>query len=135
MNPNGKKASDSIYSYPTIEKYNSNATSLTIVDTILYGENGLLSSYFKDSNFYDIICGTGTNYWIASRYTKAIDKTANFGILGMSRNQPTGSLFYYSTGNTMISCYHLAPVIDITNGIHASGGQGTATTPYTLEAE
>lgn len=46
MNPNGKKASDSIYSYPTTEEYNSNATSLTIVDTILYGENGLLSSYF-----------------------------------------------------------------------------------------
>lgn len=135
MNPNGKKASDSIYSYPTTEKYNSNATSLTIVDTILYGENGLLSSYFKDSNFYDIICGTGTNYWIASRYTKAIDKTANFGILGMSGNQQTGALFYYSTGNTMLSCYHLAPVIDITNGIHASGGQGTATNPYTLEAE
>ena len=135
MNPNGKKASDSIYSYPTTEKYDSNATSLTIVDTILYGENGLLSSYFKDSNFYDIICGTGTNYWIASRYTKAIDKTANFGILGMSGNQQTGALFYYSTGNTMLSCYHLAPVIDITNGIHASGGQGTATNPCTLEAE
>ena len=56
MNPNGKKASDSIYSYPTTEKYNSNATSLTIVGTILYGENGLLSSYFKDPNFYDIVC-------------------------------------------------------------------------------
>ena len=95
----------------------------------------MLSSYFKDPNFYDIVCGTGTNYWIASRYTKAIDKTANFGILGMNENIQAGAFFYYSTGNTFFSAYHLAPVIDITNGIHASGGQGTATSPYTLEAE
>ena len=70
MNPNGKSGSDDIYTTlpETSETTGPSKTNLTCTQT--YYEMRSPSSYFDDSNFYSMIFGTGTDFWLASRYVR-----------------------------------------------------------------
>ena len=69
MNPNGKSGSDDIYTTlpETAETTGPSKTNLTCTQTYYYF-SGTPSSYFDDSNFYNMIFRTGTGFWLASRY-------------------------------------------------------------------
>ena len=67
MNPNGKSGSDDIYTTlpETSETTGPSKTNLTCTQT--YYNMSSPSSYFDDSNFYNMIFGARTNFWLASR--------------------------------------------------------------------
>ena len=62
MNPNGKSGSDDIYTTlpETSETTGPSKTNLTCTQTYYYFGGTQSSSYFDDSNFYNMIFGTGT---------------------------------------------------------------------------
>ena len=68
MNPSGKSGSDDIYTTlpETSETTGPSKTNLTCTQT--YYEMSGSSSYFDDSNFYNMIFGIETYFWLASRY-------------------------------------------------------------------
>ena len=74
MNPSGKSGSDDIYTtLPEIsETTGPSKTNLTCTQTYYGGPQS--SSYFDDTNFHSMIFGTGTYFWLASRYVDCISK-------------------------------------------------------------
>ena len=88
MNPNGKSLSDDIYTAlpETSETTGPSKTNLTCTQTYYGGTQS--SSYFDDSNFYNMIFGTGTAFWLASRYVDCDSHWAgaSFGLYGVYVN-------------------------------------------------
>ena len=66
MNPSGKTQSEDVYTAATTDTLKTDATSLTCTQT-WYCFDSVPSSYFDDSNFYGMIFGTETAFWLASR--------------------------------------------------------------------
>ena len=95
------------------------------------------SSYFDDSNFYSMIFGTGTNFWLASRYVDCRSYAA-FGLRNVNNNSLGGdsalggdSLFFsHSRGLGNYDC--LAPVVSLGSGIQIKSGEGTTEKPYVI---
>ena len=86
MNPNGKTQSEDVYTTPTADTSKTASTTLTCTQTYYYFGN-TPSSYFDDSNFYNMIFGTGTYFWLASRYVNCNPSLwdANFGLRGVQK--------------------------------------------------
>ena len=67
MNPSGKTQSEDVYTAATTDTSKRISTSLTCTQTY-YSFVSTPSSYFDDTNFYSMIFGTDTNFWLASRH-------------------------------------------------------------------
>ena len=80
MNPNGKTQSEDVYTASTTDTSKTASTTLTCTQTDYYMDSP--SSYFDDSNFYNMIFGTGTWFWLASRYVDCYPdySCASFGL-------------------------------------------------------
>ena len=95
MNPNGKTRSNNIYTIlPTLsETTGPSKESLTCTQT--YYDVSQSSSYYYDTNFYNMIFGTGTTFLLASRHIKcnSNDSAAAFGIVYIYSNQIKRQLF------------------------------------------
>ena len=100
MNPNGKSGSDNIYTTlpETSETTGPSKTNLTCTQTCYEGPQS--SSYFDDSNFYNMIFGTGTYFWLASRYVTCSSyySHAFFGLSYVNRSHLSGSNLFLSDG-------------------------------------
>ena len=134
MNPNGKSGSDNIYTTlpETSETTGPSKTNLTCTQTCYEGSQS--SSYFDDSNFYNMIFGTGTNFWLASRCViyDSNNSRASFGLRSVSRsNLGIGHLFF-SDGYGFYGEYRLAPVVSLGSGIQVKSGSGTESDPYVI---
>ena len=134
MNPNGKSGSDNIYTTlpETSETTGPSKTNLTCTQTFYGGTQS--SSYFDDTNFYNMIFGTGTYFWLASRYVScnSSNSYADFGLRIVSSSGLDGYDLFYSGGNNRSSRYRLAPVVSLGSGIQVKSGSGTTSNPYVL---
>ncbi len=84
------------------------------------------SECFDDSKFYDVIFGTGTEYWLASRSSLCDNSDAAFGLRCVKDSQLTGyDLFFsYNLPNTNTS-YHVAPIVSLDSNVkYTSAGDG-----------
>ena len=136
MNPNGKSGSDDIYiTLPeTSETTGPSKTNLTCTQTY-YGFSNTPSSYFDDTNFYSMIFGTGTSFWLASRYVSygSSISYASFGLRIVKGSDLYGNNLFYSNGNTnYYDRYRLAPVVSLGSGIQVKSGSGTTSDPYVI---
>ena len=134
MNPNGKSGSDDIYTTlpETSETTGPSKTNLTCTQTYYYMSSP--SSYFDDSNFYSMIFGTGTNFWIASRYVDCGSNYsyARFGLRYVSHSSLFGN-FLFDSGDTSSSySLRLAPVVSLGSGVQIKSGSGTTEKPYVI---
>ena len=134
MNPNGKSGSDDIYTTlpETSETTGPSKTNLTCTQTYYYMSSP--SSYFDDSNFYNMIFGTGTYFWLASRYVdwKSYNSYARFGLRVVSSSNLDGNGLFYSYGGSGNGGYSLAPVVSLGSGIQVKSGSGTTSDPYVI---
>ena len=134
MNPNGKSGSDNIYTTlpETSETTGPSKTNLTCTQTFWGGSQS--SSYFDDSNFYNMIFGTGTYFWLASRYVNCDsgNSRAIFGLRFVGSSSLNGFSMFYSSGRSGSSYYRLAPVVSLGSGIQVKSGSGTTSNPYVL---
>ena len=132
MNPNGKTQSEDVYTAATTDTSKTDATSLTCTQTYYYKSS--LSSYFDDTNFYNMIFGTGTNFWLASRYVDCNSGTsyAGFGFHIVNYSDLNGDNLFYSDGYSHSRNFRLAPVVSLDSGIQVKSGSGTTDDPYII---
>ena len=134
MNPNGKSGSDDIYTTlpETSKTTGPSKTNLTCTQTYYYMSSP--SSYFDDSNFYNMIFGTGTVFWLASRYVNCNSNFsyANFGLRYVNGSSLDGYRLFYSYGGGGNSSDRLAPVVSLGSGIQVKSGSGTTSDPYEI---
>ena len=134
MNPNGKSGSDNIYTTlpETSETTGPSKTNLTCTQTYYYMSSP--SSYFDDSNFYNMIFKTGTNFWLASRYVycHSYDSHANFGLRIVNGSSLDGNNLFNSNGSSYGNNNRLGPVVSLESGIQVKSGSGTTSDPYEI---
>ena len=135
MNPNGKSGSDDIYTTlpETSETTGPSKTNLTCTQTHYYFSN-TPSSYFDDTNFHSMIFGTGTVFWLASRYVSCYSDNSDalFGLRDVYSSSLYGYYLFYSYGNSYNNNYRLAPVVSLGSGIQVKSGSGTTSDPYEI---
>ena len=133
MNPSGKTVSEDVYTAATTDTSKTASITLTCTQT-----NYLFfttpSSYFDDTNFHSMIFGTGTNFWLASRYVScsSYDSNAFFGLRFVSNSSLNGYILFYSGGSNSSNSRCLAPVVSLGSGIQVKSGSGTTSDPYVL---
>ena len=134
MNPNGKSGSDNIYTTlpETSETTGPSKTNLTCTQTYYGGTQS--SSYFDDTNFHSMIFGTGTNFWLASRYVDCYSNYsyAYFGLRYVNFSDLLGSDLFYSDGGSYSDRIRLGPVVSLGSGIQVKSGSGTESDKYII---
>ena len=134
MNPNGKSGSDNIYTTlpETSETTGPSKTNLTCTQTF-WGVSQS-SSYYDDANFYNMIFGTGTYFWLASRYVYCNSSNSNayFGLRIVSSSALGGYYLFNSRGSSYGDDYRVAPVVSLGSGIQVKSGSGTTSDPYII---
>ena len=134
MNPNGKSGSDDIYTTlpETSETTGPSKTNLTCTQTFWGGSQS--SSYFDDSNFYNMIFRAETYFWLASRYVYCDSgySRADFGLRYVNDSNLIGGSLFNSYGSSNISRNRLAPVVSLGSGIQVKSGSGTTSDPYEI---
>ena len=136
MNPNGKSGSDNIYT--TLPKKSETTgpskTNLTCTQTYYYFSS-TPSSYFDDTNFHSMIFGTGTYFWLASRYVTcgSSGSCALFGLRYVGISDLNGYYLFRSDGSSGNYGRRLAPVVSLGSGIQVKSGSGTESDPYIIE--
>ena len=135
MNPNGKSGSDDIYTTlpETSETTGPSKTNLTCTQTYYYFSS-TPSSYFDDTNFHSMIFGTGTYFWLASRYVScgSDDSYASFGLRSVFSSDLGGYYLFISGGSSRYDDDRLAPVVSLGSGIQVKSGEGTTEKPYVI---
>ena len=134
MNPSGKTQSEDVYTAATTDTSKRDATTLTCTQTRY--EMFSPSSYFDDSNFYNMIFGTGTYFWLASRCVTCHSDSASayFGLRLVSYSNLKNSSLFCSNGSgysySEFNC--LAPVVSLGSGVQIKSGSGTESDPYEI---
>ena len=133
MNPNGKTQSEDVYTTPTADTSKTASTTLTCTQTYYYFGN-TPSSYFDDTNFHSMIFGTGTEFWLASRYVDCYSQytCAIFGLRKVINSSLNGNYMSRSDDNDQFESNRLAPVVSLGSGVQIKSGEGTTENPYVL---
>ena len=133
MNPNGKTQSEDVYTAATTDTSKTDATTLTCTQTSYYF-GSTPSSYFDDTNFYSMIFGTETYFWLASRcvYCSSSKSYAFFELCYVGCSDLDGDSLFFSDGGSLSRSYRLAPVVSLGSGIQVKSGSGTTSDPYVL---
>ena len=90
------------------------------------------TEYFDDSTFYELVFGTGTYYWLASRYADCNASRACFGLRFVNSAALRGNDLFYSNGAANSHYYFVRPVVSLGSDIQISRDGGTADSPRTL---
>ena len=134
MNPNGKSGSDDIYTTlpETSETTGPSKANLTCTKTYYYMFRP--SSYFDDSNFYNMIFRAETYCWLASRYVFCDSSYAfaHFGLRRVCDNRFDDGLLFTSAGYNDSNDDFLAPVVSLGSGVQIKSGEGTTENPYII---
>ncbi len=101
------------YSSPVEEDSSTAEEGLTVTQTYYYFIN-TPSSYFDDQEFYDMVFGTGSNYWLASRYVDCLSNLANlanFGLRSVGNSDLNGFGMFGSIHGIYSSSRYLRPIV------------------------
>ena len=118
------------YSTPTTATHSQKGT-LEVQQTYYYFSN-TPSSYFDDSTFHELIFGTGTAYWLASRYAYCGSTDADFGLRFVSSAALYGNNLFDSYNYASNYDLRVRPVVSLGSNIKISTDGGTADSPRTL---
>ena len=89
-----------------------------------YYEFDSLNSYF-DTDFYNLVFGTGTYYWLASRYSFCGSEFANFGLRVVGEANLGGLCIFGSNTYAGENSYLVVPVVSLKSNIkYTSAGSG-----------
>ena len=134
MNPRGKAQSEDIYTAPTTETSKTDAITLTCTQTYWGGSQS--SSHYDDENFHNMIFGTQTYFWLASRFVicDSNNSFANFGLRRVFYHYLDGITMFCSEGSDDYTGDHnlFAPVVSLGSGVKIKSGEGTTEKPYVI---
>ena len=134
MNPNGKSGSDNIYTTLPEKSETTGPSKTKLTCTQTYYDVSQSSSYYDDTNFYNMIFGKETYFWLASRYVDchSSGSLANFGLRTVYSNNLDGAPLFFSNGDGTSNSNHLAPVVSLGSGVQIKSGEGTTEKPYVI---
>ena len=118
------------YSTPTTATHSQKGT-LEVQQTYYYFSN-TPSSYFDDSTFHELIFGTGTAYWLASRDANCGSTYAHFGLRYVDSAALDGNYLFFSSNGTNYDALRVRPVVSLGSNIKISTDGGTADAPRTI---
>ncbi len=116
------------YSTPTTATYSQKET-LEIQQTYYHFGN-TPANYFDDATFHELIFGTGTTYWLASRYASCA--YTDFGLRCVDGTDLHGNTLFYSYNRPSDNTCCVRPVVSLGSNIKISTDGGTADTPRTI---
>ncbi len=105
--------------------------SIDIEQTFYYFEN-TPTSYFDDATFHELVFGTGTDYWLASRSANCYADHALFGLRHVLSARLDGNGLFFSSGAANARILFVRPVVTLGSDIQISSMGGTADAPRTL---
>ena len=134
MNPSGKSGSDDIYTTLPEKSETTGPSKTNLTCTQTYYNVSQSSSYYDDTNFYNMIFGTGTSFWLASRYVNCSSSYsfAFFGLRCVGNRGLDGYDSFFSNGNSISYNNRFAPVVSLGSGIQVKSGEGTTEKPYVI---
>ena len=134
MNPNGKSGSDDIYTTLPETSETTGPSKTNLICTQTYYNVSQSSSYYDDSNFYSMIFGTETFFWLASRCVNCSSNYsyADFQLHTVSYSSLRGNYLLYSNGGSIGCNGRLAPVVSLGSGVQIKSGEGTTEKPYVI---
>ena len=136
MNPSGKSGSDDIYTTLPEKSETTGPSKTNLTCTQTYYNVSQSSSYYDDTNFYNMIfgTGTGTSFWLASRYVNCSSSYsyAFFGLRNVFSSYLNGDNLFFSNGNSIGYSNRLAPVVSLGSGVQVKSGEGTTEKPYVI---
>ncbi len=118
------------YSTPTTATYSQKGT-LEVQQTYYYFGN-TPANYFDDATFHELIFGTDTVYWLASRYAYCISTQADFGLRYVRNADLYGYYLFVSNIGVPDGGHRVRPVVSLGSNIKISTDGGTADTPRTI---
>ena len=133
MNPSGKAQSEDVYTAATTDTSKTDATTLTCTKTYYYF-NSTPSSYFDDTNFHNMILGTETYFWLASRCVNCYSSNsyAIFGLRFVNSSALASFSLYLSNGRRYSYGNRLAPAVSLGSGVQIKSGSGTESDKYVI---
>ena len=104
------------YDSPTTEDASTANNGLTVTQTYYYFSN-TPSSYFDDQEFYNMVFGTESYYWLATRYVNCSSTNAAFGLCYVTYSGLGGNYMFNSYGDTNYTRRYLRPVVSLGSDI------------------
>ena len=104
------------YSSPVQEDSSTANEGLTVTQTF-YGWSTTSSNYFDDQEFYRMVFGTESNYWLASRYAYCDSSLARFGLRRVDNSNLSGGDVFRSNGRAYRNYYRIRPVVSLGSDI------------------
>jgi len=114
--------SENFYTTPTTIS-STQENDLTIIQTFYMINSN--NSYYNDSNFPELIFGTGTNYWLASRFALDEVSRACFGLRYIRGNELYGYAPMASGGNMSLAGYVVRPVVSLSSDFRLQQVEGS----------
>ena len=118
------------YNSPTTQTSNIAEEKLTVTQTY-YHFDSTLSSYFDNSGVHEMIFGTGTDYWLASRYALCFFQDAAFGIHCVKNSNLSKNHVFYTTSRGDNNYSFLRPIVSLGSDIQITpveNADGSSTT-------
>ena len=117
------------YSTPTTATHTQKGT-LEVQQT--YYNITTQASYFDDATFHELIFGTSTYYWLASRYALCGSPYADFGLRSVRSARLYCNFLFYSNDGADSNSYRVRPVVSLGSNIKISTDGGTVDAPRTI---
>ena len=106
-------------------------SSVEVTQTI-YSFSSTSSTYFDNQTFYEMVFGTETSYWLASRFCYCYSPNAVFGLRRVASSAFFGGALFDSSNNASPLNYRVRPVVTLGSNIKISTEGGTADAPRTI---
>ena len=121
--------STDVYDSPTANTY-AQKGSITVTQTYYYFSD-TPATYFDDSTFHELIFGTGSYYWLASRYATCASPHAGFGFRRVEYSI-SNSILFHSSNNEYYDYLRVRPVVSLGSNIQISETGGTSDAPRVI---
>ena len=130
----GIDASNNGYTYITTETSSTAENGLTVTQSYYYLSN-IPNSYFSNSNIYQLIFSTNTNYWLATRFVDCYSNSSTFGLHAIYNFDIGGYYNFDSDGhNGENNSRKFRPVVTLEiNQIQPCSGESADGTDTTIQ--
>lgn len=106
----------SYYASETVASYNK-IDSMTVKQTA-YNLINVPAGYFDDSAFYNLIFGTKSSYWVATRSANCYPQYAEFGIRYILGSSLMSAGIFTSDNSPSFAEYPMRPVVEVPSSVN-----------------
>ena len=129
----GVANNEGYYNQATQETYTKATTLLTVTSDYYSMRTSDIKKYFDNATWYNLVFGTNTSYWLASRCVRAYSPVADFSVHYVNNNYLDNFILYNSDNYISKDNAFFRPVVSFKSDVKICGGDGSEKHPYQLE--